>query len=300
LLYTDMDGFLAGTVPFLQTGAEAGEPMLVVVSESKIGALRDALDDAADTIHFADMAQIGHNPARIIPAWRSFLDDHGGGTRRVRGIGEPIWAGRTPDQLVECQRHESLLNVAFADSGDWSLLCPYDTSALPPAVIEEAARSHPTMVDEAGRRQSDSCLTLDAMRAPFDAPLPAPPPVVLQVDFDSEHRLPAVRDLVAREAVEAGLSRVRAEELVLSAHEAAANSLRYGGGAGTLRLWSTADAVICEVSDTGHLDLPLVGRERPIPQALSGRGLWMANQLCDLVQLRTFPDGNVVRLHMFR
>ncbi|MEA2685742.1 MAG: hypothetical protein QOE93_937 [Actinomycetota bacterium] len=29
-----------------------------------------------------------------------------------------------------------------------------------------------------------------------------------------------------------------------------------------------------------------------------GRGLWMANQLCDLVQLRTFASGTVVRLHM--
>jgi hypothetical protein len=25
--------------------------------------------------------------------------------------------------------------------------------------------------------------------------------------------------------------------------------------------------------------------------------MWMANQLCDLVQLRAHPDGNVVRLH---
>ena len=29
-----------------------------------------------------------------------------------------------------------------------------------------------------------------------------------------------------------------------------------------------------------------------------GWGLWLANQLCDLVQLRTLPDGNVVRLHL--
>ena len=32
----------------------------------------------------------------------------------------------------------------------------------------------------------------------------------------------------------------------------------------------------------------------------SPRGLWLANQLCDLVQIRTLPAGTVVRLHMNR
>ena len=32
----------------------------------------------------------------------------------------------------------------------------------------------------------------------------------------------------------------------------------------------------------------------------SGHGLWMANQLCDLVQVRAFAGGNIVRLHMRR
>jgi two-component sensor histidine kinase len=30
-----------------------------------------------------------------------------------------------------------------------------------------------------------------------------------------------------------------------------------------------------------------------------GRGLWMVNQLCDLVQLRSFPDGAAVRVHVY-
>ena len=30
----------------------------------------------------------------------------------------------------------------------------------------------------------------------------------------------------------------------------------------------------------------------------SGFGLWLANQLCDLVQIRSFADGSVVRLHL--
>ncbi|HSO96309.1 MAG TPA: hypothetical protein VLV81_09740 [Acidimicrobiia bacterium] len=45
--------------------------------------------------------------------------------------------------------------------------------------------------------------------------------------------------------------------------------------------------------DGGAFDgSPLVGRERPGTEQLSGRGLWVANQLCDLVQIRTLPTGD--------
>ena len=47
----------------------------------------------------------------------------------------------------------------------------------------------------------------------------------------------------------------------------------------------------CAVRDNGHIDDPLVGRERPRPEQERGRGLWLANQLCDLVQVRSGPDG---------
>ncbi len=73
------------------------------------------------------MVEIGQNPAHIIPAWSQFLHDNGGAPTRCGGSAKPIWSGRSAAELVECQRHETLLNVAFADSGTWKLLCPYDT-----------------------------------------------------------------------------------------------------------------------------------------------------------------------------
>jgi hypothetical protein len=56
--------------------------------------------------------------------------------------------------------------------------------------------------------------------------------------------------------------------------------------------------VICEISDAGSIADPLVGRENPPVDRLGGRGLWMANQLCDLVQVRSGAFGTVVRLHV--
>jgi hypothetical protein len=50
------------------------------------------------------------------------------------------------------------------------------------------------------------------------------------------------------------------------------------------------------VLDAGRVDDPLVGRRPPRPDSDSGRGLWMANQLCDLVQLRSGDGGTAVRV----
>jgi len=86
-------------------------------------------------------------------------------------------------------------------------------------------------------------------------------------------------------------------ELVLSADEVAANSLKYGGGSGTLKIWTDHLAIICEVQDGGSLDAPLAGRVKPKGEAGSGFGLWLAGQLCDLVQVRAFREHSVVRLH---
>ncbi len=58
------------------------------------------------------MAELGRNPAKIIPAWQKFLDTDAADSRPARGVGEPIWAGRGADELIECQVHEALLNVA--------------------------------------------------------------------------------------------------------------------------------------------------------------------------------------------
>ena len=87
------------------------------------------------------------------------------------------------------------------------------------------------------------------------------------------------------------------EQLVLAVDELASNSIRYGDGAGVLRCWREERHVLCEVEDGGRIDDPLVGRTRPEPQARGGRGVWLVNQMCDLVQIRCGSAGSVVRVH---
>jgi anti-sigma regulatory factor (Ser/Thr protein kinase) len=297
LFYAGREDFVRRTAAFLREGVEAGEPALVVVDAAKIALLREELGDAAGGVQFADMAEVGANPARIIPAWREFVTRNAPTGRRLRGIGEPIWPERTAAELVECERHESLLNFAFAGSPSWWLLCPYDTEALDPAVVEEARRTHPFVRENGVGRESADYYGLSATGAPFTEPLPEPPASALELAF-GEGPLEALRRLVARAAADAGFDEMRAADVVLAVHELATNTVRHGGGRGTLRIWREPDALICEVADAGRLDQPLAGRERPLAGQPGGRGLWLVNQLADLAQMRCFESGSVVRLHM--
>jgi anti-sigma regulatory factor (Ser/Thr protein kinase) len=253
----------------------------------------------ADRVQFRDMSEVGANPARIIPAWHAFVEAHAGQSRGLRGIGEPIYPERTASELVESQRHEALLNAAFDGGADFWLLCPYNTQALNPSVLETAHRTHPVIADGDGTSSSDLYPGVAASVAPYDKPLPEPSALRATLAFDAR-RLPAVRRLVSREAATAGLMTRSIADLVLAANEVATNSVRHGGAAGTLRIWRDGGVLVCEVRDGGRFEDPLADRRRPAPGRDGGRGLWLANQLCDLVQIRSCSSGTTVRLHMHR
>ena len=297
MFYDSAERFLAGTVPFVMAALEAGEPALIAVGVEKIELLKGELGADAERVRFADMEALGHNPARIIPAWREFVNEHVSGGGQARGIGEPIWAGRSAAEVDECQRHESLLNVAFAGGMAWSLLCPYDLDTLEDEVLEAAAHSHPYLADGVSRHANGQCRELDHSPDPFSGGFESSPKGARELAFGREG-LHDLRGLVATEAETAGLSRERTTDLVLAASELAANSVRHGGGHGTSRFWREPGTLVVEVTDAGRIEQPLVGRVRPTPTQTGGRGLWMANQVCDLVRIRSGDTGTAVRLHM--
>ena len=295
LFYAGEEQYLQGILPFLEEGLRDGDAMLVAVGGERIELLRAALGADAGAVSFVDMHGLGLNPARIIPAWREFLASCNGAY--ARGIGEPVWPRRSEDELGECDRHESLLNLAFDGGRAWQLLCPFDFDGLDPQVIEAARRNHPFVHQEGSSRESSSYL--DGARAQdwtLSGPLPAPAGAVSELRF-SIADLVGLRAAVASWAQEA-LDAERVQQLVLAANELASNSVRYGGGGGVLRLWRDDELLSCEVSDAGHIRDPLVGRMPPTADQRSGWGMWLAGQLCDLLQVRSSHAGTVVRVHM--
>ncbi len=300
LLYSGIDDFVVRVGAFVADSIEANEPILVAVSNLKRELLCEALGEVPDFVQFADMAELGRNPGRIIPAWRRFADENVARGTRFRGVGEPIWPERTADELIECVRHESLLNLAFEGSPAWWLICPYDIKLLSPTVVEEAFRTHPSVLDGDSRSTSASYQGLAAIDAPFDVPLAEPVGNVTTMIIDRLEQLEALRRMVDMHSTRFGVDRSRTADLTLAVNEVATNSLRYAGGPSTIRTWNSHTAIVFEVSDDGRIDDALIGRRIPSVDRESGFGLWLVHQLCDLVQVRTYETGTVVRLQMTR
>lgn len=291
--YQGPESFVARLEPFIREGVAAREPVMVMAPPDRLAALRLALGADATRVRFVDMSVVGRNPARIIPEWRAFADEHAG--RPARGVGEPIWTGRSADELEECHVHEALLNLAFGDAAGFLLTCPYDARSLDPAVIAESRRTHPLGDGEQFREYPGPPSAAQV----FARPLPPSPPDARTLAF-SDGDVRAVRAVAGQAARAFGLDEIAAGNFALAAHELAINSVRHGGGHGTLRLWESAAALTGEIADAGRIDAPLIGRVRPHTDQEDGRGVWIANQLCDLVQIRSGEAGTSVRFHTAR
>ncbi len=298
LLYHGTSEFLAGTVPFIVAGIARHDPVMVAVPRERTRQLRRALGEQADQVDFVDMEALGRNPARIIPAWRAFLTAHHTRAHPPRGVGEPIWPGRSPAEVDEGARHEALLNRAFDGGPAWRLLCPYDAGRLSPAVVAAAERHH-RAIHRDGQAGLSPSFQPSEDRALLAGALPEPSSPVDSLAFDGD-RLAEVRSRVRRHGAAAGLGAAATAYLVVAAHELARNSVRHGGGTGRLRVWTEPGAAVCEVQDRGEIHDPLVGRRAPEPDRPGTRGLWLVNQVCDLVELRSGPGGTVARVRVDR
>ena len=295
-LFAGSPSLVAGAAPIIRAAVARDEPVMAMFDVATVDLLRSALGRDAARVEFADMHAVGHNPACVIPAWRAFVDDHAHAGRTMHGFGELVWAGRPPTVLGECRLHEALVNVAFGAGESFRLACAYDTEALSPAVIDAVAGTHPFVQRDGQLRPSAADGRLDATGL-FEEALPDAPRDAVEMTFDGRS-IAAVRRVVGRRAAAAGLDRVNQRDLVLAADELAVNSVRHGGGSGTLRLWVEGVDVVCEIADRGHITDVLVGCRRPGPTATDGRGLWMVNQLCDLVQIRSSGAGTAVRVRI--
>jgi anti-sigma regulatory factor (Ser/Thr protein kinase) len=107
-----------------------------------------------------------------------------------------------------------------------------------------------------------------------------------------------VRALVAAAATASGLSPSRADDLVVATSELAANSILHGGGRGLASVWGDGGMVFVEVSDAGTITDPTVGHVRPDPTCERGRGLYIADQLCDEMSIDSSATGTRIRLRM--
>jgi anti-sigma regulatory factor (Ser/Thr protein kinase) len=290
LFYSGESEYVAGVERFIAPALEAGEPVAIAVPGPKAELLRASFD--GHPIELFDMVELGRNPARIIPAVEGILARHQGSL--LHYVGEPIWAGRSNEEIREATKHEALINLAWPGA-HIRVLCPYDADALDPYVLVDAERTHPHLIRDGVMAPSD-CYAGAELPLGCDEGLSEPPEEALTLPFGLPN-LYAVRSLVKWMANQAGMSRSRTDDLVLGINELASNAIRHAHGGGLLRVWRVAGRVICQVEDHGHIHDPLAGQRAPALDAAGGVGLWSVNQLCDLVEVRTNSDGTTIRVH---
>jgi anti-sigma regulatory factor (Ser/Thr protein kinase) len=187
----------------------------------------------------------------------------------------------------------------FSDAPAW-IVCPYDTRTLPPAVITDAHRTHPAVIN-GSRRDSDSYLPTEEFLRLVPEPMPptvGPPTLTVTL---GETVAPARRALRQAIAADAWSRSDRLDDLVLAVSEIVANSICHGRGRRELRVWIAEQAIVCEVLDQGPgLSDPLAGFRPPDEVSTRGRGLWMAHQLCDSLAIDRSDATTRIRLAIDR
>ena len=283
-LWSDATEYTSFLTPFIEGGIAAGEPVMVALLRQHASWLRDALGSSAGKVRFVDMARLGRNPARIIPGWQQFLTEHAAEGRPLRGIGEPIWSGRRPEELVECQLHEALLNVAVDPETPFWLICPYPVHSLDDSVIAEAYRSHPAVILQSAYQGNMHYAGRSHVDWIFGSPLPVLPTESQQFTLTPSN-IRGVGDVVTLAASAAGFWSDKVTTLAAAVRRLAAGSLRRGAAQVIVKLWDRPQELIFEVSDDTAITDVMIGRRAPMGDDLDG--LWFANQLCDLVQVRS-------------
>jgi anti-sigma regulatory factor (Ser/Thr protein kinase) len=309
LFYRDAAELLAAVVPFLLDGLAEGAAVGAALPRPHLELVRSGLGASAERVRLFDMAEVGRNPGRILAeVIHEIVDSRPEAPARI--VDEPVWLGRSDREYPACVQHEALVNLAFAGR-PVAVLCPYDTR-LPAAVLADAAATHPCLVHDGVARPSADYAPASAISRTA-GPLPEPPMAAVFA-FDGP-RLAAARRFVGGEGAASGLDDDRVFDLVLATGELAANSIRHGGGRGTVRVWTEPERVeagdagtdradrgllVVEVADSGRLADPLAGRRPAGPHQLSGRGLLMVHHLADLVRTSSGPGGTTTRTYWRR
>ncbi len=288
--YADPEQYLDGTIAYIEQARAADAAVVIVTPQERRAQLSSRLGPD-DSVKFMDTASVTRSPRLLLPMWQEWIDHQADG-RPVHGINDTSWPTRGAAYDDETRYAEWLINRAFSKSPAWSLLCPVDTTLQSAPAIEALTRCHPLVwsgtAQTASAEYASDFYTCEQL---------------VQPSATAEHLtyriedLAAVREMTGGWAARIGLSAKRTAELILAVNELATNSIRYGGGSGTLLVWVQDNSIVCEVRDAGTITDPLAGRLRPSPRQLGGRGLWYVYQIGDLVQLRSTPeDGTRIQL----
>lgn len=287
LLYDSSAGLLAVVVPYLRAGLANGDHVVVIASPDRCAAMREALSGESDAVTFEDAAvPLADGPPGVAGYRREFERWTQEG-RCVRAVTEEPWPDDDAQAIKRGHSHGGLDEGLYLPG--MAIVCLYDRAALTSEAALAVRASHPLVIEEDPRAQPP---------ATAGDPMPASPAEPAEIVCPAD---PAeVRSFVRDVAAVFGLADPHLSDFVLAVHEIAANSLAHAE-IDAVRVWRADRDVIGEVTDYGPGVAPSpveAHHQAPEPTVESGRGLWLAHQLADSVEVRDSAVGSAVRVRM--
>jgi anti-sigma regulatory factor (Ser/Thr protein kinase) len=297
IFYDGLDHFLTAALPFVQEGIADGDPVIAVADKPNADALRDALGDAARDIDIRYSQEWYVSPGRAFSGFLGFASDRSD-AKCVRMIGEPCWPLGWRAGIAEYAHYESVFNVIAQHKPIWAL-CPYNVRMLPDEVLEHARATHPEIRTGTGSGTNPRYVDPDTYCSRLADRLSVPANRDLRLAVSSDYA--GLRKAVEAHAEAARVRGDRLADFLLAVHEVLVNSRNHGDGPATLRSWAEERTFVCEVESSGPTVSETTAGYVPLDlTATSGRGLWLARQLCDLVEIRSRNGRTSVRLHVQR
>lgn len=298
-VYRTPDQFLEYIAPFVAQSVERREPMLIALSAEPLAALRSELGDRAEHVHWADTNEWHTNSSTRLRAFYEFVAEHrASGATRIGLVAEPVWREDQLDLVREWQRFESVSNRVLAGF-PVTLVCTYDAGRLDPSIVASASRTHAWVVDNGPEEPSPAFEEPEELLRQWNVAPSSPPPHAAGLLPFAD--VVTARRFVRDQAAAAGLFPERTVDLLVAANEIVTNALTHAGGVTALAAWSEPGRFMCQVEDRGQgFADPLAGYRPPDRRSDGGRGLWLARQLVDLVEIMPTSAGTTVRLTVLR
>lgn len=290
LIHSSDEELVEGTRELIEGGLVAGDLVIVFGGDHQIEPLREAWGDDP-RITFTDQKDAYRSPTYALAEFQRMMQREQERGQRIR-VTAPVPFGEEPRSRRTWTAYEALIDRALAPY-DFTSLCQYDTRVLTDELIDHGRATHDRVITSSGvETGGDRREEVLAEVARLDAadPLATAPRVY-------EDMVTGPRDLAR---VRAGLRDVP-QDLLVGASEVITNALVHGGPPVIVTLHRAADGWLLVVTDHGPgLRDPYAGVDSPLADLAeaSGRGLWIARQLCDQLTITCDPEagGTTVRL----
>lgn len=290
LVSHDQDELLEHLTAFAREGVAAGEETTVLAPLRRLSAVRDALGPDAP-VRWIPGDLDGMRMGTAFDDIRRHLDARAG-AGRLRFAADWDLAGRSPSERRAFMRWECAATAILSRAAA-TVLCCHD--ANDPEVAADARATHPEVWGEQGWSADPAYRPPAAHLRDLPAPSPLPgDPMPLLDPWD----LAPLRERIAAVGSEAGVDTGVLADFEIAANEVAANALWHASGTRDVRVGIADGALVCEVRDSGPGLDPLTAYAPPAAGGSGGRGLWIAHQLADVVQVIPEDGGTRVRLEV--